>query len=357
LQRSARACLLVLFGFITTGAASAQEATPPDRGSAMRGDGSSPDPAVAQAVQCGGTDLVQALRQSDPASFDKFESDARSVANGQGLLWRVERQGKVSYLFGTMHSSEASAKSFDALVIRALKRAKLVATELPGASSRRVAGELRRLVASRSFRPGGHSLSLLPDDIRPEVQRRLAVSGIPSNVADQLEPWYLAIVLSRSNCASPPGPGVDTETADGRIERLALEQGSVLMALETPVEQVEALSSISDHVALRMIRDAAVKGLKPEDVESTITGLYSTRRIGYLLAMRGPIWAGLFDVDGYADFISAFITRRNASMLRRALPILSAGEGFLAVGALHLPGEQGLVELIRREGFAVTRIW
>lgn len=314
-------------------------------------------PPVLRAAECVGVDLVKALQASDAESFAKFENSARGVANGQGLLWRIEaRGGKASYLFGTMHSSEAIAKSFDELVLRALRRSRVVATELPGASTRKVATELRRLVASRSFRPGGRSLALLPTGVRYEIETRIARNGIPPEVADQLQPWYLALALTRSTCQNGAA-GVDTETADARIERFAVEQGSALIALESPVEQVDALASIPDEVALRMMRESTEKGLKPEDVDTTITGLYTTRRIGYLLAMRGPVWAGLFDVDGYADFISAFITRRNHTMLQRALPILQGGEAFLAVGALHLPGENGMVELIRRSGYSVTRIW
>lgn len=314
----------------------------------------------AQAPQtepCNGVDLVKALQASDPQGFSKFEDAARGVVNGQGLLWRVERVGgRVSYLFGTMHSSDAEAKNFDDLVVRALGRARTVAIELPGASTRRVAAELRRLVGNRSFRPSGATLGLLPEHVRPRVEARIAKAGIPPAVANQLQPWYLALSISRATCVTPVA-GSDTETADGRIERIALEKGARIVALETPVEQVEALSSIPDSVALRMLQDAAERGMKPEDVESTISGLYSTRRIGYLLAMRGPAWAGIFDVDGYAGFLSAFITRRNAAMLQRALPVLADGDAFLAVGALHLPGENGLVEMIRRSGYSVTRIW
>jgi uncharacterized protein YbaP (TraB family) len=312
---------------------------------------------VLKAADCVGVDLVKALQTHDAANFAKFETSARAIANGQGLLWRIEGRGaKPSYLFGTMHSSEAIAKSFDDLVLAALRRSRVVATELPGASTRRVAAELRRLVANRSFRPGGDSLGALDPQLRSQVEARIAQAGIPPPVAEQLQPWYLALSLSRSRCAGGTA-GVDTETADARIERLGVEQGARLAGLETPAEQVDALASIPDDVALRMMREATEKGLRPEDVESTIMGLYSTRRIGYLLAMRGPNWAGAFDVDGYAEFISSFITRRNASMLQRALPLISSGEAFIAVGALHLPGDRGLVELIRQSGYSVSRIW
>lgn len=359
LARGAKAVAsaFVLLSVLFAPSARADEATP-DVGSVRSGAAARAlTSAATQLEPCSGVDLVKSLQASDPAGFATFEDAARGVVNGQGLLWRIERPGAgVSYLFGTMHSSDDEAKQFDDLVLRALARSHVVAIELPGASTRRVASELRRLVANRSFRPGGDTLRLLPPHVRPAVEARVARAGIPSAVANQLNPWYLALALSRSNCAAPI-PRSDPETADARIERLAHEQGSEVVALETPIEQVDALASVPDGVALRMLRDAAERNTRPEDIESTISGLYQTRRIGYLLAMRGPAWAGMFDADGYADFLSAFITRRNVTMLQRALPIIGAGDAFLAVGALHLPGPSGLVEMIRGSGFTVTRIW
>jgi uncharacterized protein YbaP (TraB family) len=41
-------------------------------------------------------------------------------------------------------------------------------------------------------------------------------------------------------------------------------------------------------------------------------------------------------------------------MAERALPFLEEGGAFIAVGALHLPGEAGLVELLRAKGYTVT---
>jgi uncharacterized protein YbaP (TraB family) len=43
-------------------------------------------------------------------------------------------------------------------------------------------------------------------------------------------------------------------------------------------------------------------------------------------------------------------------MVARAGPILDAGNAFVAVGALHLPGPEGLVALLRKAGYTVTRV-
>ena len=60
------------------------------------------------------------------------------------------------------------------------------------------------------------------------------------------------------------------------------------------------------------------------------------------------------DGTGYAEFEERMITARNAGMADNARPFIDAGGAFIAVGALHLPGEQGLVERLRRAGYTVT---
>ena len=51
------------------------------------------------------------------------------------------------------------------------------------------------------------------------------------------------------------------------------------------------------------------------------------------------------------------IDDRNARMAERAGRWLEAGGAFIAVGALHLPGEQGLLERLRAQGYAVEKIY
>ena len=72
--------------------------------------------------------------------------------------------------------------------------------------------------------------------------------------------------------------------------------------------------------------------------------------------MRAAVPEGEEDADAYSDFEQRIIIDRNHRMAERALPILADGNAFIAVGALHLPGKEGLVELFRQAGFTVTRV-
>ena len=58
----------------------------------------------------------------------------------------------------------------------------------------------------------------------------------------------------------------------------------------------------------------------------------------------------------YGDFEEIMIAARNKVMSERASKILAEGNAFIAVGALHLPGEKGLVEMFRKSGYSVTAL-
>jgi uncharacterized protein YbaP (TraB family) len=60
--------------------------------------------------------------------------------------------------------------------------------------------------------------------------------------------------------------------------------------------------------------------------------------------------------EAYGDFEEIMLTARNKVMSARAAGILAEGSAFIAVGALHLPGEKGLVELFRKEGYTLTAL-
>jgi len=51
------------------------------------------------------------------------------------------------------------------------------------------------------------------------------------------------------------------------------------------------------------------------------------------------------------------ITLRNIEMARRAQPLIDKGETLIAVGALHLPGDKGMVTLLRAHGNRVEAIY
>ena len=69
---------------------------------------------------------------------------------------------------------------------------------------------------------------------------------------------------------------------------------------------------------------------------------------------------GLYDLvakeEGFPKFKSRFISGRNKTWVPRIKTIIHKKNSFIAVGAGHLWGEEGLINLLREEGYEVRPV-
>lgn len=63
------------------------------------------------------------------------------------------------------------------------------------------------------------------------------------------------------------------------------------------------------------------------------------------------------DDDSDPHFMEALLDKRNAAWIEKLPDIMNQGSSFIAVGALHLPGEKGVVEGLRRLGYTIEPVW
>ena len=145
-----------------------------------------------------------------------------------------------------------------------------------------------------------------------------------------------------------------------KLAKGALEQGKALKGLETLKEQLSILSGLPLDVQAVLLADTAALGSMLDDMTRTMTDLYLDGNV----AMFMPLFKAMAvspdvseDITGaYARFEQDLIDTRNHKMAERVQPMLDEGNAFVAVGALHLPGEEGLVELLRNAGYTVTAV-
>jgi hypothetical protein len=103
---------------------------------------------------------------------------------------------------------------------------------------------------------------------------------------------------------------------------------------------------------------AAISGYdRIDDLLETTVQLYLARRIGAIwplqLALAERAGVG---PEAFVSLEQNLLGNRNLGMRERAQPHLAEGGAFIAVGALHLPGPQGLVALLREAGYIVTPV-
>jgi uncharacterized protein YbaP (TraB family) len=122
-------------------------------------------------------------------------------------------------------------------------------------------------------------------------------------------------------------------------------------------EQYSSLAAIAPDVQVAWLKASIELYPRVDDVSETIAELYRFRRVDavWKLTQEMAPHAGLDDAT-LASLRTALVSRRNTHMRDRVLPLLESGNAFIAVGAMHHIGTDGLVALLRDAGFTVTPI-
>ena len=199
--------------------------------------------------------------------------------------------------------------------------------------------------------------TLLDEDEAKIVEAELSRRGIPLALVSRMKPWMIAGLVALPACElARKADGV--EFLDIKIANAAKVDGKQLRGLESIGEQMAAMADLPMEFHIRgLVETIKLADLMP-DIMATMVDLYLEGEIAQIMPVilaAGPAEMEE-DASGYAAFEERIVTMRNHVMAERAAPILDAGNAFIAVGALHLPGEQGVVALLQDAGYTVSAV-
>lgn len=273
-------------------------------------------------------------------------------AGDDGFLWTVrDRAGETrGYLFGTVHLCSAACYPLPESANEAFRRSRLLALELDptdpsiGAALNR-AGRVADGLAGLSERVSAAQWRALVD--------LAGRQGLPPNLLDRMQPWLISMALMVS-AAGQQGYGSQWGV-DIWLAKAARDADIEVMALETVARQIEALAAGGEAAQLAAL-------------DQTVRLLESGRLGGYLHEMLrawrsgdGPALARLLDLDAdevaLAPLLEQVLAQRNHEMAFRVARLMRGpGPVFVAVGAAHLDGAEGLAALLAGQGFVLERV-
>jgi len=314
-------------------------------------------PARAQDASCGGKNLIAEMKTSDPAKFAALEKEAAAIPNGKGTFWKIEKAGIApSYLLGTMHVTDPRVLAMPAGASQAYDTAKTVIVESDEIVDDRKAAATIMMQPGLTMFADGKTIN---DFLKPEETEKLAAGlkarGIPLTLVAKMKPWMIASFVALPACEMSR-KAAGAAFLDKKLAEDALKQGKTLKGLETMVEQLQAMDALPVQFHLEALIETLALGDTVTDVMETTTELYLSGDTGLIMPMMKAVSeeTSTGEDAGYADFEQRIITDRNKTMATRARPILDSGAVFMAVGALHLPGNEGVIELLRKDGFTIT---
>lgn len=269
-------------------------------------------------------------------------SVAPVFAESCGLLWRVEAEGRAtSHVFGTIHSEDPRVVDLPEPVTEAFQSADVYAMEMiPDFQA------ITELTRAMHFQ----DQSNLKDVLGPELYREAAIAlserGVGEGLALKMKPWAVAVTLSFPQ----PETGL---FLDIMLFNRALADGKKTVGLELASEQLAFFTGLSMEEQTRLLEATLEHRDELDETMERLVRAWLSRDPGTLSKLSNSYLEEL--PGGLADqFREQAIDRRNHRMFEGARPLVAEGGAFIAVGALHLYGEEGLIELLRQHGYNVT---
>lgn len=312
-------------------------------------------PATVSAA-CSGLDLRSTLSRADRA-----EIDARldGVPFARGNHWRATKGARSIHVIGTMHIDDSRMDALAARLAAVIAGADRVLVEATLADQE----QLQREIATNpelAFLTGKTLIDLMPPDEWAALAAAAQARGIPSFMAAKFQPWYLSLILSMSPCTLQEA-AKGAKGLDHRIMELADQSGVPTQSLEpyTTVFSLFAQGSIDEQIAMLSVSLLPVD--HAENATATLVAQYFEEAHMAALETSRVISRPMVDLpqaefDALFDrFIDLLVDQRN----RQWMEVIDAAEGdriVVAAGALHLGGEDGVLNLLAEQGYDLERL-
>lgn len=294
-------------------------------------------PAFAQAIVLSGKAESCANQQAYTPIAKRYE---------RGLIFKLEKCGyPTNYIMGTMHSDSNRVAPIyqDAVaILPALQRIGFEFVEDDKTASTAQQYMMLPATYAQGLKDiiGDESFTLLSRELESRMK-------LPPAATNRMRPWAVAVTLQY------PAPETDGITLDKRLQQRAQAMQKTLFGLETPAEQFQVFDNLPFGKQLIMLNDTldAVDTLDENNEDFMKT--YVARDLNALHALADESFDMTTD-PWLRDYLREhLLVKRNKLMAKRMLPHLRAGNALVAVGALHLMGEDGILPLLEQQGWRV----
>ena len=266
------------------------------------------------------------------------------------LLWKVSDRDNAVYLLGSFHLLKADDYPLSSDIDTAFTAVDKVVFEVPPEQMTDPATQAKFLDAA-GFGDDRNLSQVLPADLREKLSRLMAKSGSSIDMVDGYEPWFvnlsLLIGVSQSLGFSP----------DKGLDQYLMQQAAAtnkptggLETMDLQLQVLDASPMAEQITSLREFLD------RPQDMPGLLTDLHQAWRDGDVAKLdqltreemreKTPQTYRMVNVE------------RNDAWVPQISKMLDAkkGDTMVVVGALHLLGEDGVVEKLRGKGYKVERV-
>lgn len=259
----------------------------------------------------------------------------------RALFWSIEKNGlPAGHILGTIHSEDPRVLDFRESFLEKLRANEVFAMELVPDMHM-----LERLNGYMHYPPGQNLEPVIGIESYRALLAALSAYQVPAEVVNRMKPWAAMMTLS----TPPPETGFFMDLS---LSLRAAGNGLEVIGLETLEQQISFLENMPLPMQLSLLNQAIVESENVNEVHDQMVDAYLENDLEVLQNLSDE-QLQLVGESAANYFIESGINARNHRMADSLFHQLENQTVFVAVGALHLPGQNGLLNILRQHGYTL----
>ncbi|MEX1191060.1 MAG: TraB/GumN family protein [Brumimicrobium sp.] len=276
--------------------------------------------------------------------FNGFSQDTTAIERSSSLLWEVsgKKVKSPSYIFGTMHLIPREQFLFPESLQEKVRNADLLVMEIGGLSEQMKGMQLMMLEEGELF---DYFTEEQADSIFDYSEEHLDYSEEQlRTMFGKMKPFVLIQLMTKEAFGENPA------SYEMSLEKIAKENEIQIEGLETIEEQMSLFDNLSNEEQVEMVMSSLRSVESSQEETEMLIEVYLSQDIDslhkYMLES---------DMD-FTTFEDNFLNKRNQKWIPKIKKMIKKNKAFIAVGAGHLGGENGVIQLLINEGYTLKPV-
>jgi uncharacterized protein YbaP (TraB family) len=271
----------------------------------------------------------------------------------KSFLWEATCDVTTVYILGSVHIAKADLYPLNSTIEDAYALSQNLVLEIE-MNSENIAKTEELLIDKGAYPPGENLQSNIPNELYARVKDRLFEidpSGTLLFTLNLFEPWVVATTITDLEYIEL---GYDAEYGiDKYFQNKAEVDGKDILELESVEFQFDIFDSMPDDLQVIMLEDAIENPISEEEMEI----MFDAWSTGDTDQMEQLLFGSIEEEPEYSLLYDKIIDERNFQMIEAIESYLEDDEiYFVVVGAGHLLGENGIINLLAEQGYKVNQL-
>jgi len=268
-------------------------------------------------------------------------------AQERTLLWKVSEGDKSIFLLGSIHYLRKENYPLNQAILDAFDASDRLVLEIDLQNT--PAGAAQRLTLDKAiYRDGSNLAQNVSQETYQLASKRAAELGIDMQVVQPMKPWFVAMTMlavKLQRMGLDPKLGVDHHLAE-RAKR----DGKPTSGLETLEFQLGIFDQLSKREQELMLRETAGE---LERIDKNVKDIVESWLKGDGERLAALLLAGMRQ---YPELQQKLVIERNRRWLDQIAKLVEQGSNaMVVVGAAHLVGQEGIVDMLKARGLSVEQ--